>query len=60
MVRILERRGWILLRIHGSHYYFRSPDAATRLSVPVHGNRDLKPGIQRAIMKDAELTDADL
>jgi predicted RNA binding protein YcfA (HicA-like mRNA interferase family) len=28
--------------------------------VPVHGNKDLKPGTQRAIMKDAGIADADL
>lgn len=28
--------------------------------VPVHGNRDLKPGTQHGILKDAGLTEADL
>jgi predicted RNA binding protein YcfA (HicA-like mRNA interferase family) len=28
--------------------------------VPVHGNRNLKPGTQRGIMRDAGLTDDDL
>jgi predicted RNA binding protein YcfA (HicA-like mRNA interferase family) len=28
--------------------------------VPVHGNKDLKPGTQRAIMKDAEISEGDL
>jgi predicted RNA binding protein YcfA (HicA-like mRNA interferase family) len=28
--------------------------------VPVHGNQNLKPGTQRAIMRDAGLTDDDL
>lgn len=60
LTRILERRNWTLLRVHGSHYYYESPDGGTRLSIPVHGNRDLKSGIQRAIMKDAGLTDEDL
>jgi predicted RNA binding protein YcfA (HicA-like mRNA interferase family) len=60
MIRLLERRGWVLQLIHGSHHFYRSLDGATRLSIPVHGNRDLKPGFQRAIMRDAGLTDADL
>jgi predicted RNA binding protein YcfA (HicA-like mRNA interferase family) len=28
--------------------------------VPVHGNKDLKPVTQRAIMRDAKLTEDDL
>ena len=31
-----------------------------RVTVPVHGNKDLKPGTQRSIMRDAALSDDDL
>jgi predicted RNA binding protein YcfA (HicA-like mRNA interferase family) len=60
MCRVLEQRGWILARIHGSHHIYRDPAGERRVTVPVHANRDLKAGTQRAIMQDAGLTDDDL
>ncbi|MFM9963731.1 MAG: type II toxin-antitoxin system HicA family toxin [Planctomycetaceae bacterium] len=60
MCRVLGQHGWSLVRIKGSHHAFRKPDSSMTIVVPVHGNRDLKPGTQHSIMKDAELTDADL
>ncbi len=58
--RILERRGRVLVDTSGSHHKFRSPDATRTTTIPIHGNRDLKPGAQRSIMKDAGLTEGDL
>jgi len=60
MCRALERKGWRLLRIRSSHHIYGSPDGRMQVSVPVHGNRTLPPGTQRAIMRTAGLTDADL
>ena len=60
MCRVLENRGWILDRIAGSHHIYRHPGRGARVTVPVHGNADLKPGTQRSIMRDAGLTDDDL
>lgn len=60
MCRILERNGWTLVRIKGSHHAYQKDGSVNTVTVPVHGNRDLKPGTQRGIMKDAELTDADI
>jgi predicted RNA binding protein YcfA (HicA-like mRNA interferase family) len=60
MCRALEGRGWQLDRISGSHHVYSHPESDKRITVPVHGNADLKPGTQRSIMRDAGLTDADL
>jgi predicted RNA binding protein YcfA (HicA-like mRNA interferase family) len=59
MGKVLEKRGWQLDRISGSHHIYTHPDGG-RVTVPVHGNRDLKPGTQRSIMRDANITDDDL
>jgi predicted RNA binding protein YcfA (HicA-like mRNA interferase family) len=32
--RIIERRGWILLRISGSHHIFGKSGSVVRLSIP--------------------------
>ena len=61
MCKALERRGWVFMRISGSHFIYSHPGPPRMVvSVPVHGNRDLKPGTQRDLMRDAGLTDDDL
>ena len=60
MCKVLARRGWKLDRIESSHHIYTSPDGRISVSVPVHGNKDMKPGTQHGIMKDAGLTDQDL
>ena len=44
MCRLLEERGWVLDRIKGSHHVYRHPKTGRSVTVPVHGNADLKPG----------------
>ena len=46
MCKILEKKGWVLKRIKGSHYYYLGPAGPRPVIVPVHGNKDLKPGLQ--------------
>lgn len=60
LCRVLERHGWTLQRIRGSHHIYAHPGRPEIVTVPVHGNRDLRAGTQRAAMKAAGLTDADL
>jgi predicted RNA binding protein YcfA (HicA-like mRNA interferase family) len=58
--RLLEQRGWTLLRIHGSHHIYGKPGSVVRLSVPIHGNQPLKVGLLRHLLKAAELLEDDL
>ena len=58
--RVLERNGWTLLRINGSHHIYGQPGVNVRLSVPVHGQDSLKMGLLRHLMRQAGLTEADL
>jgi len=39
--RIVERRGWRLLRVAGSHHIYGKPGSVVRLSIPIPGNRPL-------------------
>jgi predicted RNA binding protein YcfA (HicA-like mRNA interferase family) len=57
---IFEKKGWILKRITGSHHIYHNPEASQILSIPVHGNKDLKTGTLKALMKIAELTEEEL
>ena len=58
--RLIETRGWSLLRVNGSHHIYGRPGDTARLSVPVHGNKPLKLGLQRHLARLAGLPDADL
>ena len=53
MLKLLKKYGWVVGRIHGSYYIHTKPDREEVISVPVHGNRTLKMGIQREILKVA-------
>jgi predicted RNA binding protein YcfA (HicA-like mRNA interferase family) len=59
-IRLLERRGWQLLRINGSHHIFGKAGSTLRLSVPVHGNRPLKIGLLRHLAKLAQIPDDEI
>jgi predicted RNA binding protein YcfA (HicA-like mRNA interferase family) len=56
LAKILEKNGWQLLRIQGSHHIYGKPNNIVRLSVPIHGNKPLKSGLQRHLLKLAGIT----
>jgi predicted RNA binding protein YcfA (HicA-like mRNA interferase family) len=60
LARALEKRGWQLLRIAGSHHIYGKDGSIVRLSVPIHGSKPLKTGLLRHLMKMAELTELDI
>lgn len=60
LAALLERRGWKLLRIHGSHHIYGKEGSVVRLSVPIHGNQPLKVGLLKHVLKLANLSDSDL
>lgn len=60
LCKIVERYGWELKRVTGSHHIYAHEDIRAILSIPVHGNRDLPTGILRRLLKDAELSEEDL
>jgi predicted RNA binding protein YcfA (HicA-like mRNA interferase family) len=58
--KIIERHGWELLRISGSHHIYGKPGTVVRLSVPVHGTNPLKIGLLKYLCKMAGLIESDL
>lgn len=59
-MRALQRAGFDLVHMPGSHHYLRRPGAPRLVVVPVHGNRDLPAGTLHAILRQAGLTRDDL
>ncbi|WP_239310919.1 MULTISPECIES: type II toxin-antitoxin system HicA family toxin [unclassified Frankia] len=59
VVKALEKAGFAVARIHGSHHIMKHEDGR-RTTVPVHGGRDIRPGTLRSILRDTGLTVDDL
>jgi predicted RNA binding protein YcfA (HicA-like mRNA interferase family) len=60
LARVVERKGWVLLRVHGSHHIYGRAGSVVRLSIPVHGNKPLKIGLLRHLMKLGEIQESEL
>jgi predicted RNA binding protein YcfA (HicA-like mRNA interferase family) len=58
--RLVERYGWRLLRVNGSHHIYGRPGSVVRLSIPIHGNKSLKSGLLRHLIKLAEIPENEL
>ena len=51
----LERAGFRVLRIKGSHHFLRHEDGRSTV-VPVHSGETLGPGLLHRILRDCQLT----
>jgi predicted RNA binding protein YcfA (HicA-like mRNA interferase family) len=58
--RILEIKGWRLIRVNGSHHVYMKVGNSARISLPIHKNEDLKVGLLKHFMKIAEISEAEL
>ena len=58
--KILEKNGWTCRRINGSHHIYKKIDNPATISLPIHGNKSLKPGLLRYFLKVAKLSEKDL
>ena len=54
-IRLIERDGWELLRIRGSHRQYKHPEKVGRVTVPGNVNDDLAIGTWRSILRQAGL-----
>ena len=59
MQRVLEKRGFRVVRQRGSHRIMRD-DLGRRVTLPVHPGKILHPKVVAAILGDAGLSDQDL
>ena len=55
LCKILEDNGWTLVHISGSHHVYIKDGEEARIVVPVHGNKEIKIGLLKAILKTAGL-----
>jgi len=58
--KLLEQFGWKQARIKGSHHIYIKQNQSARISIPIHGNRPLKAGLQKHLMTVAGISEQDL
>jgi predicted RNA binding protein YcfA (HicA-like mRNA interferase family) len=51
LIRLLEKLGFEVIRIDGSHHRIKHPDGRVT-TVPVHKNEDLPKGLVRKIIRE--------
>jgi predicted RNA binding protein YcfA (HicA-like mRNA interferase family) len=52
----LEKEGWYVKRVRGSHHVLRHPSIPDAIPVPVHGSRPLKRGTLASILRAAGIS----
>ena len=56
VIRVLEASGFTLVRSSGSHLQYKKPDHKAVVTVPQHGQKVIKPGTLKAIVRGAGLS----
>jgi predicted RNA binding protein YcfA (HicA-like mRNA interferase family) len=59
LIKALEKKGFKFSRQSGSHAIYLD-DHGTRVTIPIHGKKDLGKGLLKQIMKDSGLTNEDI
>lgn len=56
VIAALEKDGWYVKRVRGSHHVLRHPSISDAIPVPVHGNRPIKRGTLASILRAAGMS----
>jgi len=59
IIKVLEKKGFVLDRIKGSHHIYYHPETKRRVVVPLH-KRDLPRGTLLEILKQAGINKEEL
>jgi len=54
LIKVLEKIGFVVSRIRGSHHVLKHPEGKTTV-VPVHSGETIGPGLLRKIIRDCGL-----
>ena len=54
-IKLIEEDGWHLVRTRGSHRQYKHPSKPGLVTIPGKLSKDLPPGLQRSILKQAGL-----
>ncbi len=56
VITILEKKGFVLKRVTGSHYIFAHPETKRRVTVPYHSGQEVARGTLLQILEDAGIS----
>lgn len=59
VVKLLEKNGFVLKRVKGSHHFFMHPETKKITTVPMH-TKDLPKGTYYAILRQAGINKEDI
>ena len=59
IIKVLEKKGFVLDRIKGSHHVYYHPETRRRVVVPLH-KQDLPKGTLLEILKQADISKKEL
>jgi predicted RNA binding protein YcfA (HicA-like mRNA interferase family) len=60
VLRALQRAGFVLEHVRGSHHYLRPAGGGPRVTVAVHAGRVLLPKVLASVLEQAGMTPAEL
>jgi len=58
LFKLLKKEGWYEIRKKGSHVIMRHNNKSQQLTVPYHASKEVKKGLLRAILKQANIKTA--
>jgi len=56
LIRLIEKKGFVLKRVSGSHHIYFNKENKKIVVVPVHGNKDIPKGTFMSIIKQAGIS----
>lgn len=59
LLAALQRAGFAVVRVKGSHHFLRHPDKRATV-IPVHSGETIGPGLLNKILKDVDMHPDDL
>ena len=59
LIKVSEKKGFIFSRQSGSHAIYSNSNGV-KVTVPIHGKKNLGKGLLKQIMKDAGLSNEDI
>ena len=60
VIAILEKKGFVLKKVTGSHYIFAHAETKRRFTVPFHSSQEVARGTLLQILKDAGISREEL
>ncbi|EMB73253.1 hypothetical protein SMU40_06423 [Streptococcus mutans 15VF2] len=55
LVKLAINDGWEEGRVRGSHHHFKKDGVPYIVTIPIHGNKVLKIGLEKKLLRDLNL-----